>query len=135
MSGRLVAEARKTDPTFNVTLGIGAVVRACRAIGAKLGYRPSPSWKMTEASIRHAQEQVAQLWKDVREMPGNRDDVYAVLASAHPRLKEAEDAVVKARRACEDIDRERKHSDLIPDGDFPRLGAVWKTIDEKLEGE
>lgn len=73
-------------------------------------------------------------------MAGNRDDVFVELGKAVPALKQVEDAIVAARRVCEDIDREREQrgitglaSGLDATDNTSRLGVVWKLVGENLE--
>ena len=80
-------------------------------------------WVNAESSVKRARIHVRELWKRVEGMPGNRDDVFAALAKVTPRLHEAEEALVAARRACEDIDREKERLSAVGD---PRLAEIWK---------
>lgn len=80
-------------------------------------------WVKAESSLKHARIHVRELWKRVEGMPGNRDDVFAELAKVTPRLHEAEEALIAARRACEDIDRQKERLSAVGD---PRLAEIWK---------
>ena len=103
----------------SLIIPVNRVVTFLRSI---LGGSKRP-WVNAESSVRHARLRVRELWKRVEGMPGNRDDVFAALAQITPRLHEAEEALIAARRACEDIDREKERLSAVGD---PRLAEIWK---------
>ena len=113
----------------SLTISVSKVIAFLRSIfrGAE---RP---WVNAESSLKHARMRVSELWKRVDGMPGNRDDVFAALAKVTPRLHEAEEALIAARRACEDIDRKKER--LSAAGD-PRLAEIWKLhAKQQIAGE
>ena len=133
------------DLTITLTIGVGVilgiVVKLGLAILKSYRSRARTRWKEADSSVKRTRHRLRQLWADVNNMAGNRDDVLVELGKAVPALKQVEDAMVAARRACEDIDREREQltvKDLNSGLDAhssstSRLGVVWKLVGDKLE--
>ena len=85
-------------------------------------------WRAAESSVKHARLGVGRLWKQVEQMPGDRSDVFAALGRVAPLLIRAEEALIAARRASEDIDRRKE----LTEGD-PNLNLVWKFTGEQQQ--
>ena len=91
-------------------------------------------WSRAESSIKTARKRVHEVLADVNTMAGNRDDVLVRLAGAGPELRKAEEAVVAARRECEDIDRRREQGE-IGDGTPSRLQSIWDLVEKSGDNE
>lgn len=128
------------DLTITITVGAGIVLGILRLVVKGYRSRADTRWKRAASSVKQTRRRIRELWVDVNNLAGNRDGVFAELGKAGPALKQVEDAIVAARRVCEDIDREREQrgiTDLAPgldpDGNASRLGVVWKLVEENLE--
>ena len=138
----LVNNTQMPDLTITLTVGVAGIVLGIVRLAVR-GYRSRAGtrWKKAESSVKQTRRRVHELWTDVNGMAGNRDDVFVELGKAVPALQKVEDAIVAARRLCEDIDREREQrsitedlaSGLDADGNTSRLGVVWKLVEDNLE--